>query len=435
YFERVRGSDMPLAINTFGSYERMRLALGCEDFEELAARVQALVKPEMPTSLMDKMRKLPELAKLASFPPKTVRSGICQEVVHEGDDADLARLPIIKCWPDDGGKYITLGNILTKDPETGDINVGMYRVQLFEPRMCAMHCHIHHDGARNIRMYKKRGERMPVAIAFGGESVMPYAASCPLPPNVSELLLAGFLNGRGIEMVPCKTIDMQVPANSEIIIEGYIDPDEEYITEGPFGDHTGVYSLPGQYPKYHVTAVTHRRQPVYPTTIVGFPPQEDYYLGKATERIFLPLLKMIVPDVIDYHLPMFGAFHNFAFIKIRKEYALQARRVIHAIWGAGQMALTKFIIVVDEHVNVHDEQDVLFHVGLNVDPRRDIVLSDGPLDILDHAAPHEGAGSKMGIDATEKIKGEGPVREWAKEVRMPDEILQLIDRRWSEYGL
>jgi 4-hydroxy-3-polyprenylbenzoate decarboxylase len=434
-FKNVRGSEMPLAINVYGSYERVKLALGCEDLEELAARVQALVKPEMPATLMGKVRKLPELARLASFPPKSVRSGMCQQVVHLGEQADLTHLPIIKCWPEDGGKYITFGSVVTRHPETGDVNLGMYRIQLFEPRMCALHCHMHHDGARNIRMYRERGERMPVAVVLGGESVLPYAATCPLPPDVSELLMAGFLNGKGIETVKCKTIDLEVPANSEIVIEGYIDPDEDYITEGPFGDHTGVYSLAGQYPRYHVTAITHRKDPVYPTTIVGFPPQEDYYLGKATERVFGPLLRMIVPEVIDYDLPMFGAFHNFAFVKIRKEYPYQARRVMQAIWGAGQMAFTKFIIVVDEHVNVHDEQDVLFHVGLNVDPRRDVVIADGPLDILDHAAPFEGAGSKMGIDATEKIPGEGAVRPWAKEVAMPEEILSLISRRWNEYGL
>ena len=433
-FENVRGSDMPLAINTFGSYERVRLALGCDDLEALADRVQNLIKPEMPTTLMEKVKKLPELAKMASFPPKAVKSGLCQEIVHT-DDADLTRLPIIQCWPGDAGKYVTIGGIITKNPENGELNVGMYRVQLFEPKLCAMHWHMHHDGARHFRMYQRRAERMPIAVALGGESVLPYAATCPLPPNVSELLFAGFLNGRGIEMVPCKTIDLTTPANCEIVIEGYIDPNEEPLLEGPFGDHTGVYSLAGYYPRFHVTAITHRKDPVYPTTIVGLPPQEDYYLGKATERVFLPLLKMIIPDIVDYHLPMFGAFHNCVFIKIRKEYPYQARRVMHAVWGAGQMAFTKFIIVVDEHANIHDEQEVLLLMGRNVDPRRDTVIVDGPLDILDHAAPFEGAGSKMGIDATEKIAGEGQVREWAKKANMNPETLELIDRRWNAYGI
>lgn len=433
-FENVKGADMPVAINTFGSYERVRLALGCDDLEALAARVQQLVKPEVPTTLLQKLQKLPELAKMASFPPKIGKTGMCQQVVHT-DDADITRLPVIQCWPEDGGRYVTLAGIYTKCPETGDRNVGMYRVQLFEPKRCAMHWHMHHDGARHWRAYRRRGAKMPLAIVLGGESVLPYAATCPLPPNVSELLFAGFLNGGGIELVPCKTIEMEVPANAEIVIEGYIDTTEPLIREGPFGDHTGWYSLAGDYPQFHVTAITHRRDPVYPTTIVGKPPQEDYYLGKATERIFLPLLKMLVPDIIDYHLPMFGAFHNCVFVKIRKEYPLQARRVMHAIWGAGQMAFTKWIIVLDEDVNVHDEQEVLFTMCANVDARRDIVIVDGPVDILDHAAPFEGAGSKMGIDATAKIAGEGQVREWPGPIVMSDEIKRLVDRRWGEYGL
>lgn len=275
---------------------------------------------------------------------------------------------------------------------------------------------------------------MPAAIVLGGNSVLPYAATCPLPPKVSELLLAGFLNGQGIELVPCVSIPMEVPATAEIVIEGYVDPSET-IREGPFGDHTGFYSLADDYPVFRVTAITHRREPLYPTTIVGKPPQEDYYLGKATERIFLPLLRMLIPEVIDYHLPMFGTFHNCAFVKIRKEYAYQARRVISAVWGAGQLAFTKFVVVVDEQVNVHDEQEVLFQMAANVDPRRDIVIADGPLDILDHAAPYLGAGSKMGLDATRKLPGEGTVRQWPGQIMMSEQIKALVIRRWAEYGL
>jgi 4-hydroxy-3-polyprenylbenzoate decarboxylase len=432
-FENVKGSDLPLAINLFGSYERMRIALGCGSFEALSERVQALVKPEMPTSWMDKLKRIPDLARLAGFAPKTVKTGICQQVVHT-DDADLFTLPIMQCWPEDGGRYITFAGVYTKDFETGQRNVGMYRVQVFEPRMTAMHWHMHHDGARHHRRYAARGEKMPLAVVLGGDSVLPYAATCPLPPDVSELLFAGFLNGGGIELVPGKTIELEVPANAEIVIEGYVDPSET-ILEGPFGDHTGFYSLADQYPKFHVTAITHRRDPIYPSTIVGKPPQEDYYLGKATERVFLPLLKIIAPDVVDYSLPMFGAFHNCVFVKIRKEYPLQARKVMSSIWGAGQMAFSKLIVVVDEHVNVHDEQDVLFHIGANWDPRRDTVIDDGPLDILDHAAPYCGAGGKMGIDATRKMPGEGEVREWPDEIEMTKAIKDLVDRRWSEYGL
>jgi 4-hydroxy-3-polyprenylbenzoate decarboxylase len=467
-FERVKGSEVPVAINLFGSYARIKLALGCEDLESLAARVQAMVKPEIPTSLLAKIKKLPDLAKMASYSPKVVKRGICQEVVHT-DDADLMRLPILQCWPDDGnlsggvwggghsrhagmrppseeepveaseagvrtGRYITLGGIYTKDPDTQDRNVGMYRVQVFGPKVAAMHWHMHHDGARHFRKYAARGEKMPLAIALGGESVLPYAATCPLPPSVSELLFAGFLNDAAIDLVPAVTVPLEVPANAEIIVEGWVDP-VETLMEGPFGDHTGFYSLASRYPVFRVSAITHRRQPIYPATVVGKPPMEDYYLGKATERIFLPLLQMMIPDVIDFDLPMFGAFHNFVFIKIRKEYPYQARRVMNAVWGAGQMGLCKFIIVVDEDVNVHDEQDVLFHVGANVDPRRDVVIMDGPLDILDHASPFEGTGGKMGIDATRKIPGEGVVREWPMELEMSERIRQQVTRRWPELGL
>ncbi len=431
-FENVKGSSMPLLINAYGSYERIRLALGCESIEALARKVEQLVKPEMPTTLMEKMKKLPELARLASVPPKVVRSGACQEVVRT-DDADLFELPVIQCWPEDGGRYITFAGIYSKDPDSGERNVGMYRVQLFEPKMTAVHWHMHHDGARHHRKYAARGEPMPVAIVLGGESVLPYAATCPLPPDVSELLFAGFLNGRGVELVPCKTVPLEVPANAEIVIEGWADPTETLV-EGPFGDHTGFYSLADRFPVYRVTAITHRRDPIYPTTIVGKPPMEDYYLGKATERIFLPLMRVLIPDIVDYHLPRFGAFHNCTFVKIRKEFPYQARRVMQAIWGAGQLAFTKFIIVVDDHVNVHDEQEVLFHVGANVDPRRDTVILDGPMDILDHATPFCGTGSKMGIDATAKIAGEGNVREWPGELVMTDEIKERVTRRWKEYG-
>ena len=336
-FENVKGSEMPLLINAFGSYARVKLALGTDDFEELAARVQQLVKPEIPTTLLEKLKKLPDLARMAGYSPKVVKRGICQEVVRT-DEADLFSLPILQCWPHDGdlssepaypmpegaraptgtfsnsqfstlnsqfplaertGRYITLPEVFTKDPDTGERNIGMYRVQLFGPRIAAIHWHMHHDGARHFRKYAARGEPMPLAIAFGGDSVLPYAATCPLPPGVSELLFAGFLNGTGIELVPCKTIPMEVPANAEIVIEGWVDPVEKFI-EGPFGDHTGFYSLSSQYPVLRITAITHRHNPIYPTTIVGKPPMEDYSLGKATERIFLPLLKMIVPDVIDY---------------------------------------------------------------------------------------------------------------------------------------
>ena len=476
-FERVEGSSFPLLINAFGSYHRMEMALGCVEggFEHLAQKIARLVKPQTPTSLVEKLKKIPELAKIASYPPKVVRSGLCQQVVKTGPEIDLFQLPILKCWPDDGnpqrfgypvdtpqpgdGRYITFAGVHTVHPETGDRNVGMYRLQLLDHQRTAMHWHVHHDGARHWRAWKQLDKPMPAAVVLGGESVLPYAATAPMPPGVSELLLAGFLNGGGLELVPCKTIDLQVPANAEIVIEGVVstecgpigyDPREAgsdhqpvpigpgAVFEGPFGDHTGYYSLPDRYPVFTVTAITHRQDPIYPTTIVGLPPQEDYYLGKATERIFLPLLKTLVPDILDYHLPMFGCFHNCAFVKIRKEYPLQARRVMHAIWGAGQMAWTKLIVVVDEHVNVHDQDEVLFHLCANYDPGRDTELVNGPLDILDHAAPRLGAGHKVGFDATAKIAGEEvgghPVRDWPRLAQMNEPIRQRVQQRWTEYG-
>ncbi len=383
--------------------------------------------------MLEKIKKLPELARLGNMGPKTVRGGVCQEVV-ETDTADLGTLPVIQCWPGDAGRFITLGSTLTKDPESGETNLGLYRIQVMGPRKAAMHWQMHHDGARHWRRYAAKGQPTPVAVVFGGDPVLAYAASAPLPPSLSEMMFAGFLRGGPVEVVACRTVPLEVPATAEIVIEGWVHPTET-VLEGPFGDHTGFYSLADHYPLFEVTAITRRRHAVYPTTIVGKPPMEDYYLGKATERVFLPLLKMLIPDVIDYHLPMFGAFHNCAFIRIRKEYPLQARKVIHSIWGAGQMMFTKFVIVVDEEVNVHDEQDVLFHMGANVDPRRDVVISDGPMDVLDHASPYCGAGSKMGIDATRKIAGEGIVREWPDEIAMSPEVKAMVARRWKEYGL
>ncbi len=434
-FEQVVGSNIPLAINTFGSYDRLQLALGCDSFDDLAEKIADLTRPEVPAGFFNKIKKGFDLLKLGSYIPKVRSSGkgaLCQEVVHT-DDADLTTLPIIQCWPDDGGKYITFGQIITKHPETNARNIGMYRVQLFGPKTTAMHWHPHHDGARHFRAWAKLGKPCPLAITLGGESALPYAATAPLPPGIDEHIFAGFLMGRGLDLVPCKTVPLEVSANAEIVIEGFVDP-KQTILEGPFGDHTGFYSLAGQFPVFTVTAITHRKNPIYPTTIVGKPPQEDYYLGKATERLFLPLLKILIPDILDYDLPMFGVFHNCVFVKIKKEYPYHARKVMSAIWGAGQMAWTKIIVVVDEHVDVHNQDDVLFHLAANVDPKRDIQLIDGPLDILDHAAPYEGAGSKMGIDATKKIPGEGTVRDWPPEIQMNDATIAKVTQRWKDYG-
>jgi 4-hydroxy-3-polyprenylbenzoate decarboxylase len=454
-FENVKGSSIPVAINTFGSYWRICQALNTDSLDNLAARVQQLIKPEVPTSLLEKMKKIPDLMKMASYPPKSVRSGLCQQMVYEGDRADLSMLPVIQCWKLDGdltsdqvfdrhaaaqaagptpkGRYFTLAGIYTRLPDGTHRNVGMYRIQIHGPRTCAVHWHMHHDGARHFRAWQKLGQKMPLAIVLGGESVLPYSATAPLPPTVEELLFAGFLNGNGIEMVKGRTIDVEVPANAEIVIEGYVDPNEK-IYEGPFGDHTGFYSLADWYPRFDVTCITTRRDPIFPATVVGKPPMEDYFLGKATERIFLPLLKMLVPDIVDYTLPMSGAFHNCAVIKIRKDYPQQARRVMHSIWGAGQMAFTKFIVVVDEDTDVHDEQDVLFHLFANCDPLRDVEITKGPVDILDHASIEYGWGGKIGFDATKKWKGEGQVRVWPRELETDEATKSLVERRWREYG-
>lgn len=502
-FENVKGAKgIPVLINAYGSYRRMEMALGCHPqgpvpggFEALAKKIREFLKPQPAAGVMEKLRRGLDLLKLASVAPRVVEKGRCQEVVKVGEEVNLLELPILKCWPYDGepeklglgisaqeagtaeggGRYITFGGVYTIDPEDagkGDdqprlsLNVGMYRLQVIDRRRTAMHWHMHHDGARHWRAWKevqrhrRTGKKevdevpgMPCAVVLGGESVLPYAATAPLGPGISELLLAGFLYGRGIELVRCKTIDLHVPANAEIVLEGYVSTQagppgwrageklelEHEVLEGPFGDHTGFYSLPDRYPVFTVTAITHRRNPIYPATVVGRPPQEDYYLGKASERLFLPLLQVFVPDVLDYHLPMFGCFHNCVFVKIRKEYPLQARRVMHAIWGLGQLSWTKFVVVVDEEVNVHDEEEVLFYVCANCDPGRDVELVHGPVDILDHAAPGLGVGCKMGLDATRKIAGEEvrghAVRAFPPILKQDPAIQELIQRRWKEYGL
>ncbi len=455
-FTNVEGSDLPVLINAYGSYRRMEMALGCAGgFDELAGRIGELVKPQPPRSLSELVAKAKQFAPLLTIPPKRHRGkGECQEIVLTGDKIDLTRLPILRCWPHDGdfaalgypagindnipglasgaswdanfrGRYITLAGIHTihaddiDNEKPSSHNIGMYRVQLFGKDKMSMHWHMHHDGARHWRSWKAKGQKMPVAVVLGGEAILPYAATAPLPPGISELLLAGFLNGKGIDMVRGRTVPLWVPANAEIVIEGYVSAEAGHIGwdprdpkagslgpgavfEGPFGDHTGFYSMPDRYPILEVTAITMRRHAIYPTTVVGLPPQEDYFLGKATERLFLPLLQTIVHDIKDYDLPMFGAFHNCAAIQIKKEYPLQGRRVMHSIWGAGQMAWTKTVIVVDDDVNVHDAAAVLCTVGEKCVPGRDIESVRGPLDILDHAAPFLGAGGKMGLDATRK---------------------------------
>jgi len=439
-FERVKGASMPVAMNVFGSYRRMALALGVDKeprgLDAIGDRIEKLIQEAMPkpgASFLDKLSKLPVLAEVGAWMPKTVRKGACQEVVHRGADARLSMLPVLTTWPGDAGPFITLGLSHTRF-KNGMRNMGMYRLQVFDEHTLGFHTQLHHDGARARHGYAP-GERMPVAVSFGGDPALTYAATAPLPPFLSEVMFTGFLRGEGVEMVKCVTHDLEVPADSEIVIEGWVDPGE-LRREGPFGDHTGYYSLADDYPVLHVEAITHRRDPVYPATIVGRPPQEDTYLGLATERIFLPLLKMVLPEVVDMHLPPAGGFHNLAIVAIRKEYPGHAQKVMNAIWGTGQMMFTKGIVIVDADIDPHDMTEVLFRVTSNVDPKRDMLFTEGPLDVLDHSSDRFAFGSKVGIDATRKsARLDGFQREWPGDLAFPGEVEARVERRWKELGL
>jgi 4-hydroxy-3-polyprenylbenzoate decarboxylase len=428
-FTNVRGSRMPLLINQFGTERRTCMAFGVESLDELGQRVADVLEMQPPEGLMDKVRALGRLKSIADSRPRSVGSGPCQEVVL--DPPSLESLPVMTCWPGDGGPYITLPAVITKDPRTGTRNVGMYRVQVFDGTTTAMHWQIHKDAAAD---WRGMGERMDVAIVLGVDPITAYTASAPLPKHIDELMLAGFLRGRPVELVKCRTVDLEVPARAEIVIEGYIRKGE-LRDEGPFGDHTGYYTPREPFPVVHVTAVTTRRDPIYPSIIVGVPPQEDAWLGKVTERLFLPAVRMTMPEVVDYDLPIAGAFHNLCIVSIRKSYPGHARKVMHAIWGTGLLSLTKGIVVVDADVDVHDYGQVMWQVGANVDPARDVVLADGPLDHLDHAPTLQFHGGKLGIDATAKGPAEGYTRGWPEQIRMSDDVLERVTSRWAEYGI
>ncbi len=430
-FTHPKGSTVPVLVNQFGSHERMCLALRAASYDDLAARVEKLIAMEVPGSTMDKLRALGRLKDLAALQTRSVKHGACQEVVLTGDQIDLQALPILQCWPLDGGRYITLPLVFTRHPRTGARNVGMYRLQVFDGRTTGMHWHIHKDGAEH---YAGSTGRMEAAVAIGTDPAVTYAATAPLPGALDEMLFAGFLRGEAVEMVKCQTVDLEVPAHAEFVLEGYIDLDETR-TEGPFGDHTGYYSLADQYPVLHLTAITHRRDPIYSTTIVGQAPMEDTYLGKATERIFLPLMRFTLPELVDFDLPKEGGFHNCALVSMDKRYPLHARKVMHALWGAGQMQFCKCIVVVDADVDVHDYAQVAWRVFNNVDWRRDVVVTEGPLDVLDHSAPQPLWGAKIGIDATKKGPAEGHPREWPPDVEMSPQIKARIDELWPSLGL
>jgi 4-hydroxy-3-polyprenylbenzoate decarboxylase len=448
-FERVEGSDVPVLVNAFGSRQRIAWALGVDDLDELGDRVAALMDVRMPGGAMARLRRLGSLIDVARAAPRHVTQAPCQELVETAQPS-LAKLPVLRCWPEDAGRFITLPAVFTRNPVTGARNVGMYRLQVFDDRTLGMHWQLHKGGAEHesvvagtasldrIAGRNRQGSRgaavMPVAIALGGEPAMIYAASAPLPPGIDEVLFAGWLRGSGIEMVRARTIDVDVPAQAEMVLEGYVDPSERRL-EGPFGDHTGYYSLTRDYPVFHLTAVTRRARPIYPTTIVGRPPQEDYWLGKATERLFLPIIRVLLPEVVDINMPAEGVFHNLVIVSIRKRYPGQARKVMHALWGMGLMMLAKTIVVVSEHVNVHDLSEVAWRATGNIDPQRDLVVIDGPMDDLDHAALRHRFGGKLGVDATDKGALDDVTQPWPREIAMTDEIRERVTRRWKEYGL
>lgn len=426
-------SKLPLAINTMGSRRRIAMALGRESIDEIAQEIQLILKAKPPTDLREGFALLKQGIHLLHTRPKQVRDAPCQEKVHKIDESDRGRaefslrdLPILKCWPKDGGRFITLANVHTRDPETGARNVGVYRMQVFDERTTAMHWQVHKVGARHGKRYYERNERMPVAVTLGGDPALSFAATAPLPDGLDEVLFAGFLRRKSIEMVKCKTIDLEVPADVDFVLEGYVQPGE-MRPEGPFGDHTGYYTAVEDYPVFHLNAITYRRDAVYPTTIVGIPPMEDFYLGDAVVRIFLPVFKMNFPELVDMTLPAEGVFHNLVFVSIRKQYPYQAFKVMHGLWGMGQMMFSKYIVVVDEDCDVHNTSGVLFRLCANTDPARDTTVIKNPSDSLDHAPSEQNIGSHMGFDATRKLPDENYHRQWPELLKMSNEVKALVD--------
>jgi 4-hydroxy-3-polyprenylbenzoate decarboxylase len=429
-FEKVEGYSVPVLTNMLGSEKRIKLALGYENLEDIGWKLYKLLRPEIPNTFLEKLKRIPELKKLNDSLPRVMKKGPVKENVIR-DNINILEFPVLKCWPEDGGRYITFGQVITKDPESGIRNIGLYRVQVLSERELALHWQIHKDGNHHYWKAKKLGKKMEVAIAIGGDPVLSYVASAPLPPEVDEYLFAGLIREEGVELLKGETVDLEYPAHAEIVIEGYVDPQEHLVDEGPFGDHTGFYTPVDKYPKMHITAIVHRDNPIYLSTIVGRPPQEDKYLGWATERIFLPLIKFNLPEVVDYHLPAEGCFHNFCFVSIKKRYPGHAFKVAYALLGLGLMSLEKVIVVFDDWVNVHDIQEVLWAWGNNMDPSRDVLILRGPIDVLDHSTNSVGFGGKMVIDATTKWKEEGYTKEWPKVIEMSKEVKDKIDSLWQ----
>jgi 4-hydroxy-3-polyprenylbenzoate decarboxylase len=466
-FEKLKGHPgSKLLINQFGSEKRMQMALGVDSLDEIAGRIRELLNMKSPEGFLEKLKMLPMLADMGKFFPKTVATGSCKEVVKK-DKFSLLDFPILKCWPQDGGRFITLPCVITRDPRTGKRNVGMYRMQVYDERTTGMHWQRQKVAAEHYRERLRMGVasneqggnrgaavdimarssggsmlaegdrpvgKMDVAVAIGTDPALTFSAIVPAPPDVEEFIIAGFLRQEPVELVKCETVDLEVPANAEIVLEGYVQLDE-LRPEGPFGDHTGFYTLEDAYPVFHVTCITHRKDPIYATTIVGKPPMEDAWMGKAVERIFLPLMKLTLTEIVDVNLPVEGVFHNLMIVSIRKSYPGQARKVMHGIWSLGQAMFTKCIVVVDEDVNVHDIGDVTLKALNNIDPERDIQFTLGPIDSLDHASRLANYGSKMGIDATRKWSTEGFSRPWPDEITMDPGIKAIVDKKWKSLGI
>jgi 4-hydroxy-3-polyprenylbenzoate decarboxylase len=434
-FEKPKGSRVPVLINAFASERRMQIALEVGSVQEVADRISEFLEMRMPQGLINKLKMLPKLAEMGRFFPKIVSKGECKEVIRH-DNFSLSEFPILQCWPDDGGRYITLPMVFSINPETGKRNCGCYRMQVYDDRTTGMHWQTHKQGAEHYRRMLKEGKqsRMPIAVAIGSDPATMYSAILPLPPDLDEMMIAGFMRGSPVEMIQCETSEIHVPANAEIVLEGYVELGELRL-EGPFGDHTGFYSLEDDYPVFHITCITHRKNPVYATTIVGPPPMEDFYMGRAIERIFLPLMRLQLPEIRDVCMPAEGIFHNLMLVSIRKSYPLHARKVMHAIWGLGQAMFTKCIVVVDEDVDVQNVSEVAWKALNNIDPERDIQFVLGPVDSLDHASRLPNYGSKMGIDATRKWKEEGFVRPWPDVIRMPEDVRARVAELWKKAGI
>jgi len=460
-FQNIKGHPgQQVLINQFGSARRMNLALEVDKLDEIAERIRGFMDVKSPQGFLDKVKMLPMLAEMGKFFPKTVASGPCKEVIRR-DNFSLDWFPILQCWPKDAGRFITLPCVVTRDPKTGKRNVGMYRMQVYDPRTTGMHWQRQKVAAEHYRERlretqpaatsrvdlmarssggsvladgERPGGKMEVAVAIGTDPAITFSAIVPAPPDVEEYLIAGFLRQKPVELVKCETVDLEVPASSEIVLEGHVHLDE-LRTEGPFGDHTGFYSLEDLYPVFHLSCITHRKDPIYSTTIVGKPPMEDGWMGKAVERIFLPLMKLTIPELVDINLPLEGVFHNLMLVSIKKSYPGQARKVMNAIWSLGQAMFTKCIIVVDEDVNVQDVGEVTLKALNHIDPERDIQFTLGPVDSLDHASRLPNFGSKMGIDATRKWPTEGFTRPWPDEILMDEKTKALVDKKWKDLGL